>query len=210
MKKKQIILLIAAILIADQAIKIYVKTHFYMGEERSVIGSWFKLHFLENEGMAWGMKFGGDWGKIALTLFRLVAVIWGSFYIGKMVKEKVKPIYLFISALVYAGAAGNLIDSMFYGMIFNASDVNMHNVAQLFPAGGGYTSFLHGRVVDMFYFPVIDTILPTWVPMWGGQRFTFFDPVFNLADASISFGVILLLAHELFVKKDPKKVDPAA
>ncbi|WP_447639901.1 MULTISPECIES: lipoprotein signal peptidase [Chitinophagaceae] len=196
MKVRHVALIIVSLLLLDQIIKIYIKTHYFLGEEHNVLGSWFRLHFIENEGMAWGMKFGGGWGKMALTLFRLVAVVWGCFYIKRIVAEKKHPGFLVCVALIFAGAAGNLIDSMFYGLMFNESDPYMRNLATLFPKGGGYASFLHGRVVDMFYFPVIDTVLPNWVPFWGGQRFTFFDPVFNLADACISCGVILLLLFQ--------------
>jgi len=196
MKVRHVALIIIALLLIDQIIKIYIKTHYFLGEEHNVLGNWFRLHFIENEGMAWGMKFGGDWGKMALTLFRLVAVIWGCFYIKKIVAEQQHKGFLICVALIFAGAAGNLIDSMFYGLMFNESDPYMRNLATLFPHGGGYASFLHGRVVDMFYFPLIDTALPTWVPFWGGQRFTFFDPVFNFADACISAGVIILILFQ--------------
>lgn len=209
MKNKHIALLIATILILDQAIKIYIKTHYFLGEERFVLGKWFSLHFVENEGMAWGLLFGGSYGKIILTLFRLVAVIWGTFYLRTLVRKNTKTIYLLCGALIYAGAAGNLIDSMFYGLIFDASHEYPGGVAHLFPAGGGYTSFLHGKVVDMFYFPVVDTVWPSWMPFWGGQSFKFFEYVFNLADASISVGVFLLLFHELFLKKGEKKTEEA-
>lgn len=179
-----------------------------MGEDVRVLGNWFHLHFIENPGMAWGMKFGGDWGKIALTVFRLIAVIWGTFYIKKIVKADMPRGFIICVCLIYAGAAGNLIDSIFYGKIFNASDSYLQNIATLFPKEGGYAGFLHGRVVDMFYFPLVDTILPKWVPFMGGQRFTFFDPVFNLADMSISTGVISLLVFQ--GKFFPKKVENKA
>ncbi|QES89947.1 lipoprotein signal peptidase [Rhizosphaericola mali] len=205
MKLKYTAFIILIILALDQFIKIYVKTHFYMGEDVRVLGNWFHLHFIENPGMAWGMKFGGDWGKIALTVFRLIAVIWGTFYIKKIVKAEMQRGFIICVCLIYAGAAGNLIDSIFYGKIFNVSDPYMQNIATLFPKEGGYAGFLHGRVVDMFYFPLVDTILPNWVPFMGGQRFTFFDPVFNLADMSISTGVISLLVFQS--KFFPKKVE---
>ncbi|WP_153796348.1 lipoprotein signal peptidase [Foetidibacter luteolus] len=196
MKGKYAALLIAAILIADQAIKVYIKTHYYLGEEHNVIGNWFRLHFVENEGMAWGWKFGGGVGKIILTLFRLVAVIAGTFIIRNFIRKGYSRGFIICASLIYAGAFGNLIDSMFYGLIFNESTPYIQNVAQLFPPGGGYASFLHGKVVDMFYFPLINTTLPSWVPVWGGDQFEFFQPVFNLADASISFGVIVLLLFQ--------------
>ena len=158
-----------------------------------MLGSWFRLHFVENEGMAWGLKFGGGLGKILLTLFRLVAVIFGTFYLSQIIRKKYHKGFIICAALIYAGAFGNLIDSMFYGLIFSSS--NPFTVATLFPAGGGYASFLHGQVVDMLYFPIIHTYYPSWFPIasWRGQEFEFFSPVFNLADSSISVGVIALL-----------------
>ena len=163
--------------------------------------NWFRLYFIENEGMAWGWKFGGEWGKMILTLFRLVAVIFGTWYLGRVVKQGYHRGFIICAALIYAGALGNLIDSMFYGMIFSHSDYS--TVATMFPSKG-YAGFLHGRVVDMLYFPIIeDKTLPDWVPFWGGEKFTFFSPIFNIADASISIGVITLL---LFQKRIFKKV----
>jgi signal peptidase II len=189
----QVALLITLILVADQAIKIYIKTHFALQEEHNVLGRFFRLHFVENAGMAWGWKFGGDFGKIVLTLFRMVAVILGVFYLRNIIKNKYHPGFIICAALIFAGAAGNLIDSMFYGLIFSNSDYYAHNVAVMFPPHGGYAGFLHGQVVDMLYFPIIQTHYPSWFPVWGGQEFEFFSPVFNLADASISVGVIAIL-----------------
>ncbi|MEX6690201.1 lipoprotein signal peptidase [Danxiaibacter flavus] len=208
MKGKQVILLIAAILVADQAIKLFIKTHYYLGEEHKVIGNWFRLHFVENEGMAWGWKFGGGLGKVLLTMFRLVAVIAGTFIIRNFIRKGHSRGFIICASLIYAGALGNLIDSMFYGLIFNESDPFSQNLAQLFPPGGGYAGFLHGKVVDMFYFPLIDTTLPSWIPFWGGERFEFFQPVFNLADASISVGVIVLfLFQKRLMPHPPKKAE---
>lgn len=169
-----------------------------------LIGSWFRLFFIENEGMAWGWKFGGEWGKLALTLFRLVAVIFGAFYIRSIIQKKYHKGFIACVALIFAGALGNLIDSMFYGLIFSASD-HGYPLARLLPEEGGYAGFLHGRVVDMLYLPIIeDKILPEWIPFWGGDRFTFFSPIFNIADASISIGVIIiLLFQKRFFKKHP-------
>ena len=207
MKGRQVAFLIILILAADQALKFYIKTHYTLGEEHKMAGSWFRLHFVENEGMAWGLKFGGGLGKILLTLFRLVAVILGTFYLGSIVKKKYHPGFIICAALIYAGAFGNLIDSMFYGLIF--SDSTPFAVATVFPHEGGYASFFHGQVVDMLYFPIIQTHYPSWFPIasWRGQEFEFFSPVFNLADASISVGVIVLLLWQkrFFPKKHEEK-----
>lgn len=164
-----------------------------MYEERKVFGEWFRLYFIENEGMAWGMKWGGDGGKLALTLFRLVAVVFGVYFIKKIIREKYHSGFIICAGLIFAGALGNLIDSMFYGLIFEESDFYAKNLAKMFP-DKGYAGLFYGKVVDMFYFPIIrDAQYPDWFPVWGGQPFEFFKPVFNLADASISVGVITIL-----------------
>lgn len=204
MKIRNLVLLILAIIIADQALKFYIKLNFFAGEEHKIFGEWFRLHFVENEGMAWGWKFGGGIGKIALTLFRLVAVIWGSFLLKDFIKKKYHKGFVICAALIYAGALGNLLDSMFYGLIFENSDIFTQNVAKLVHFGNGYTSFLHGKVVDMLYFPIVrNAHYPSWVPFKGGQDFEFFEPVFNIADASISCGVIalLLFQNKFFTKE---------
>lgn len=208
MKARQVILLILLIIFADQALKFYIKLNYYYGEEHNVIGNWFKLHFVENEGMAWGWSFGGDFGKIALTLFRLVAVIFGVFYIRKIIRKKEHKGFIICAALIFAGALGNLIDSMFYGMIFSHSDMYAQNLATAFPKGGGYAPFLYGKVVDMLYFPIAQGTFPKWFPIWGGEYFEFFRPVFNIADASISIGVItiLLFQKKFFPKPEAKTV----
>ncbi|MEO6870011.1 MAG: lipoprotein signal peptidase [Ginsengibacter sp.] len=181
---------------ADQALKIYVKTHFHVGESHAIAGDWFRLYFIENEGMAYGWKFGGEFGKMFLTLFRLAAVIYGVFYIQKIIKKKYHTGFIVCIALIFAGALGNLIDSMFYGMIFEGSSIESLNVARIFPAHG-YAGFLHGNVVDMLYFPIIrNATFPAWIPFWGGQDFEFFRPIFNIADASISTGIITLLLFQ--------------
>ncbi len=197
MKAKQIILIILAIILVDQASKFYIKLNYYTGEEHNVLGTWFRLHFVENEGMAWGWKFGGEFGKIALTLFRLGAVIWGSFLIRNFIRQKQHKGFLICAALIYAGALGNLIDSLFYGIIFEASNPFTQNVATLFPSGGGYAGLFHGKVVDMLYFPIItNSHYPTWIPIVGGEEFEFFRPVFNIADMAISTGVITILVFQ--------------
>lgn len=167
----------------------------YLGQEFEIT-PWFLIHFTENNGMAFGMELGGDYGKLFLSVFRIVFVSAMAWYLHKLVKEKGSPMFITILSLVFAGAIGNIIDSVFYGVIFSSSEFG--TIAQLFPPEGGYSSLLHGKVVDMFYFPLISGRFPEWLPVWGGESFLFFRPVFNLADASISIGVILWI---LFQKK---------
>lgn len=197
MKYKHLLFIVFLILILDQIIKVYVKTHFVIGDAGAVhvAGDWFQLCFIENEGMAFGMTImDSPLGKVILTLFRLVAVTIGFFWVKNLVKKGYSKGLLICSALILAGAAGNLLDSMFYGMIFTESD--FMQVAQLVPPGKGYSSFLHGKVVDMFYFPMIDTTWPQWVPFKGGKSLRFFEPIFNLADMAISVGIITLLVFQ--------------
>lgn len=187
------LLLIFAILIVDQIVKILVKTNMVMGEEIHVFGNWFRIHFLENNGMAFGMEWGGKTGKAALSIFRMIAIAGISWYLSVIIKKNAHiGLILSVSAII-AGAAGNLIDSAFYGMIFSES---FHTPAIMFPDGGGYSSFLQGRVVDMLYFPVINTHWPEWSPIRPGQSFVFFRPVFNLADTSITLGVTAILLFQ--------------
>lgn len=186
---------IVVLLVLDQAVKIWIKTHMMIGDEFNVIGDWFKIHFIENNGMAFGMELGGEWGKMMLSLFRIMAVTLIGWYILHLLKEKAPKGVVFSCALIFCGAIGNIIDSMFYGMIFNES---YSQVATLFPPEGGYSSFLHGKVVDMLYFPIYEGFLPDWIPIWGGEFFVFFRPVFNLADSYITIGVLILL---LFYRK---------
>jgi signal peptidase II len=196
LKTRTVILIILAIILADQGLKFWVKLNMEYHEQIPIFGSWFRLYFIENEGMAWGWKFGGETGKLLLTLFRLIAVIFGVFYIKSLLKKKEHPGFIICVALIFSGALGNLIDSMFYGMIFSASEYG-YPVATLFPEGGGYAGFMHGRVVDMLYAPIIeDKVLPNWIPVWGGNEFTFFSPIFNIADASISIGVMAILIFQ--------------
>lgn len=196
MKGRTIFFIICGIVIADQALKIYIKTHYHVGESHAVLGEWFRLYFIENEGMAYGWKFGGEWGKMLLTLFRLAAVIFGVFYIKQIIQKKYHPGFIICVALIFAGALGNLVDSMFYGLIFEDSSMTTFNVAKIFPAHG-YAGFLHGNVVDMLYFPIIrNATFPIWMPVWGGEDFEFFRPIFNLADASISTGIIAIFLFQ--------------
>lgn len=210
MKLRHLILLIVLIVLGDQALKFWIKTSFYYGEERKVLGGWFRLYFIENEGMAYGWKFRGGWGKMALTVFRLVAVVFGTLYLGRIIKKGYHKGFIICAGLIYAGALGNLIDSLFYGLIFNGSTPD--TVATLFPKNGGYAGFLHGQVVDMLYFPLLENkTFPSWLPLWGGEKFTFFSAIFNIADASISTGVItlLLFQRKLFKHYHPEKADKA-
>lgn len=207
LKYRHIVLIVVLILLVDQVLKFWIKTNMAIAEQFPMISDWFYIHFIENEGMAYGLKFGGEFGKIALTLFRLIAVVIGFFYMKKLVREKYHTGLLICGALILAGAAGNLIDSMFYGLIFSAS--TRYEVAQFLPEGGGYGTFLHGNVVDMLYFPLFDGTLPSWVPFWGGEHFIFFRPVFNIADAAISVGVIaILLFQKRFLVKKTEETHP--
>ncbi len=187
---KKSILIILAILTLDQFFKVLIKTNMRIGEEIPVIGNWFILHFTENNGMAFGMDLPGENGKIFLSLFRILAVTGIAFYMRYLIMQKAHNGLVLSVALILAGAAGNIFDSLFYGMIF---DDSWGKVATLFPDGGGYSSLLHGRVVDMLYFPVIRGYWPDWFPFWGGQSLVFFRPVFNIADSSITVGVFIIL-----------------
>ncbi len=188
------ILIILGILVIDQVIKILVKTNMTLYEQHSVIGNWFVLHFVENKGMAFGMILPGENGKVVLSLFRLMAIIAIGFYLSYLIKNNAHPGLLITMSMIMAGAIGNMIDSAFYGLLFSES--SMHQTAALFPQGGGYESLLHGRVVDMFYFPLFSGRYPDWIPKIGGNTFTFFRPVFNIADASISVAVFILLIRQ--------------
>ena len=218
-------LVVLAVLIIDQALKIYIKTNYAIGGGFDILGqSWAKIHFIENDGMAFGITFGNkclgvtgedgsckgimltpEAGKLILSTFRIFMVGLLIYFIRGLNNAKESMGLLISLSLILAGAIGNILDSAFYGLMFSASHFH-GGVATMFPEGGGYASFLFGKVVDMFYFPMIDTRLPEWFPIWGGDKFQFFRPIFNVADASISIGVAsILLFHRSFLKSDKKK-----
>lgn len=204
-KQTKAILLILLVLIADQALKIWIKTDFRIGQSLPIFGNWFKLYFIENNGMAFGMQFGGVPGKIALSLFRILAIIGIAWFIRKMIIDKAPTGAILSVSLIFAGAFGNIIDSMFYGVIFSKS--THLAVAEFLPEAGGYAAFLQGRVVDMLYFPIVSGTFPGWLPFWGNEYFEFFRPVFNLADSAITAGVVLILVfyRPYFQSLDKKK-----
>ena len=172
------LLLIFIILLVDQASKTWVKTNMYLGQEFKILGDWFIIHFTENNGMAFGLEFGGEFGKLFLSLFRIAAVAGIGYGMHYLIQHKYHRGLIIKVAMIFAGAVGNIIDSVFYGRIYD------------------YATLFHGRVVDMFYFPILQGIFPTWVPIWGGEDYIFFRPVFNVADAAISVGVILILIYQ--------------
>ncbi|HNW73246.1 MAG TPA: lipoprotein signal peptidase [Bacteroidales bacterium] len=192
MKKSALIVLF--ILILDQILKIWIKTTFYLGESHAVLGQWFFLHFTENEGMAYGMKLGGANGKLLLSLFRIAAVVVIIWWLYRVTRKKASNLLIVCISLILAGALGNIIDSAFYGLLFSES--TYMQIATLFPPGGGYGTFLHGKVVDMLYFPIIETRYPIWFPFVGGEEFLFFRPVFNVADSAITTGVLILIVFQ--------------
>lgn len=200
MKSKTVIFIILLIVLIDQALKIYIKTNYHLNTSQNIIGTKFQLYFVENPGMAYGWKFGGNWGKVALTVFRLIAVVFGTWYLGDIIRKKYHKGFIICAALVYAGALGNLIDSCFYGLIFDKGMIFDPQIKEYMGYSGlavfsksGYATFLHGNVVDMLYFPVIKGHFPSWVPGWGGEDFEFFRPIFNIADAAISTGILTIL-----------------
>lgn len=197
--------LIVIILLIDQISKIWVKLNMTIGQSFHILGEKFQIYFIENPGMAYGMEFGGEYGKLFLSIFRIIAVCGIGYGLHYMVKHKYNRGFILNVALIFAGALGNILDSAFYGLIFSES--TYYEKATLFPAEG-YATFLHGYVVDMLYFPLIKGTFPAWFPIWGGEGFEFFRPVFNLADSAISVGVALILIFQKrYFKEDHKESD---
>ena len=193
------IAVILLVLIIDQTVKLYIKSHYPIGEVARLFGNWSRITFTENPGMAFGIEFGGNYGKLALSVFRILAVFFGFYYIKKIVTEKEHKGFIVCVSLVLAGAIGNILDSAFYGLLFSAS--TEYDIAAFMPPEGGYAGFLHGQVVDMLYFPLFDGTFPSWFPVWGGERFEFFNAIFNVADMAISFGIgIILVFQKWFFK----------
>jgi signal peptidase II len=217
----KVVALVLFVLLCDQALKIGIKTHMEYGAEVGILGlSWARLHFVENNGMAFGWDLGGSYGKLALSVFRIIAVIFLVHFIRQLVQEKVRFGVLASFAMILAGALGNIIDSAFYGLIFSESYYH-GGLATLFPPEGGYSGFLHGKVVDMIYLPIWQGFYPEWLPFLGGKEFFFFKPVFNIADVSITFGVLNLLffqrdffrhyrsAEEIAAQSEPAQIQAA-
>jgi len=196
---KKSFLLIILILIADQALKIWIKTHMEIGQEIHLFGNWGILHFIENNGMAFGMEMGGKTGKFILSIFRIFAIFGIGWFLNSLIRKNASPGLILAVSAIMAGAVGNIIDSAFYGMIFSES---FSQPAVLFPPGGGYSSFLQGRVVDMFYFPIINTHWPEWSPYKAGESFVFFRPVFNIADSAITCGVLSIVLFQKRMFRD--------
>lgn len=184
------ILIVLLVLLFDQALKIWIKTHMMIGQEYHIAGNWFIIHFTENNGMAFGLEFAGKMGKYFLSIFRIVAVVFISVYLAGLSKKTAPTGFVIAVALILAGATGNIIDSAFYGLLFDHSS---YQIAQFLPESGGYAGFLQGRVVDMFYFPIIEGHWPSWSPFRPTESFVFFRPVFNVADSAISVGMMMIL-----------------
>ena len=195
---KRSIWIVLTTLVLDQALKIWVKTHMYLGQEYQIF-DWFYIHFTENNGMAFGMEFGGDWGKLGLSLFRIVFVVFMASFLLKLIRKNADKVLIVSLSLVLAGAVGNIIDGTLYGILFSES---YRQLATFLPEAGGYAPLFFGKVVDMFYFPIFKGYLPEWIPFWGGDYFVFFRPVFNIADSAISIGVAIMVIFQKKVMKE--------
>jgi signal peptidase II len=203
-KGTKAVLLILSVLILDQVVKILIKTSMTIGQSYHVLGNWFQIRFIENPGMAFGLGIPGELGKPVLTIFRIIAVIIIGWYLRQLAKKNAPTGLVLCVALIMAGAMGNIFDSLFYGLLFNES--TYFSVASLLPSGGGYAPMLYGRVVDMLYFPIIQGHFPSWFPWHAGEEFIFFRPIFNIADSSISIGIIwILLFQKRYFKEDAAK-----
>lgn len=198
-KGKIAVLCVFAILIVDQLSKFWIKTNMFLGQEFPVFGNWFIIHFTENNGMAFGFEFAGNYGKYALSIFRIFAAIAIGWYIYHLIRKNAPVGVVIFMSFILAGAVGNIIDSAFYGLLFSDS---YYQLAQFLPESGGYSSFLQGRVVDMLYFPIIQGHYPSWFPLWSNQELIFFRPVFNIADSAITTGVLCLLVFQRKYFKD--------
>lgn len=204
-----VFLIIFLVLLIDQTLKIWIKTTFTLGEEIYPLGvenDWMRLHFTENKGMAFGIIFGGEYGKLALSLFRLVAVGVMFYYLFQLIKQQAHRGLIYSLAFILAGALGNIIDSAFYGLIFSKS--TFYEVATFMPENGGYEKFLHGWVVDMLYFPMFKGQFPSWFPIWGDKHYLFFRPVFNIADSAITVGVLTIILFQKRFFAEPQNTPP--
>lgn len=204
---KRALLVVFLVLLIDQVTKFYIKTHMFLGEEHAVLGNWFIIHFTENNGMAFGMELQGEYGKLILSSFRILAVLGITWYLYDLTRKKAHKGLITSIALILAGAVGNIIDSVFYGVLFSDSN---YQIARFLPEEGGYAGLLHGKVVDMLYFPILTGHFPDWFPLWANEEFIFFRPVFNIADTSITIGVILILLFQKNFFKQELKHTPEA
>jgi signal peptidase II len=200
---KKSLIIIFLVLLFDQGSKIWIKTNMHLGQEFNILGDWFIIHFTENNGMAFGMEFAGEYGKLFLSVFRIFAISLIGWYLFKLIKEKANPKLIISISFVFAGAVGNILDSIFYGVVFGDS---YNQVAAFLPADGGYSKFLYGKVVDMLYFPLVEGYFPDWLPFWGGEFFMFFRPVFNVADSAITIGIAIIIIFQSSIFEEKKNI----